>query len=242
MGLPAEMLRTEELRVRAAYSRRAVGDLYSRFNPGCLFMAQERERKFLKLLTQCGCTRLDKKEILEIGCGTGDLLREFVQWGANPENVTGIDIVPDRLLEAFRLCPDTMWIEQCNAAMLHFPDGYFDLVVQTTVFTSVLDSEIKRQIASEMVRVLKADGLIVWYDFHMDNPNNPDVRGVKACEIETLFPECEIHLERITLAPPVTRLLAPYSWQLCYLFSKVPWLCTHYAGVFRKRTTVQSRG
>ena len=235
MGIPAEALTTEESRVRTVYSRRPVGELYSRFNPGCLFMAQERERRFLKLLSQYGCTRLDTKEILEIGCGTGDLLREFVQWGANPKNVTGIDVIPDRILEAARLCPDTMWIERCNAATLHFPDGYFDLVVQATVFTSVLDSEIRRQIASEMVRVLKSDGLILWYDFHMNNPNNPNVRGVKAREIERLFPDCEIHLERIILAPPVTRFLAPYAWHLCYALSKLPWLCTHYAGVLRRR-------
>jgi len=36
-----------------------------------------------------------------------------------------------------------------------------------------------KKIASEMLRVLKVDGITVWYDFHMNNPQNPDVRGVK---------------------------------------------------------------
>jgi len=32
-------------------------------------------------------------------------------------------------------------------------------------------------IATEMLRVLKPDGIILWYDYHMNNPKNP---GVKA--------------------------------------------------------------
>jgi hypothetical protein len=34
-----------------------------------------------------------------------------------------------------------------------------------------------------MVRVLKPEGLILWYYYHVNNPSNPDVRGVKCREI-----------------------------------------------------------
>ncbi|MCS6927818.1 MAG: SAM-dependent methyltransferase, partial [Candidatus Binatia bacterium] len=63
---------------------------------------------------------------------------------------------------------------------------------------------------------------------------NPDVRGVKKQEIHRLFPGCQIQLSRLTLAPPLVRWLAPYSWLACYLLSRIPWLCTHYLGVIRK--------
>jgi len=53
-------------------------------------------------------------------------------------------------------------------------------------------------------------------------------------EIQSLFPGCDVRLKRITLAPPLTRRVAPYSWLVCYLLSKVPFLCTHYLGVIRK--------
>ena len=33
----------------------------------------------------------------------------------------------------------------------------------------------------------------------MNNPKNPDVRGVKLHEIQRLFPYCEIRMHRITL-------------------------------------------
>src|SRR5207245_4975939 len=103
-----------------------------------------------------------------------------------------------------------------------------------TAFTSILDSRMKRTIASEMVRVLKPHGLILWYDYHVNNPRNPDVRGVKKQEIHQLFPGCRIALERITLAPPLVRLLAPYSWLACCLLEGIPFLCTHYLGVIQK--------
>jgi hypothetical protein len=60
---------------------------------------------------------------------------------------------------------------------------------------------------------------------------------VKKGEIYQLFPGCHIQLQRITLAPPLVRALAPHSWLACYLLGKIPWLCTHYLGVIRKRKT-----
>jgi ubiquinone/menaquinone biosynthesis C-methylase UbiE len=118
---------------------------------------------------------------------------------------------------------------------LDYQNETFDLVLQSTVFTSVLDIRMKTQIAGEMCRVLRPNGLIFWYDYHMDNPRNPDVKGVKLREIKALFSNCEVRMKRITLAPPITRAIAPYSWLGCFVLSKVPWLCSHYIGVIRKQ-------
>ena len=238
----ADALKAEETRIQEAYARRRKGDLYSRFNPAHLFIVQQREKGFLELLLRHGCAPLQTKKILEIGCGTGDNLRDFVKWGALPENVTGIDLLTDRIAEAVRLCPAKMRIQAGNAANLEFPNSHFDLAWQSTVFTSVLDPQIKRKIASELLRVVKPDGLIFWYDYHVNNPRNPDVRGVKRREIHDLFPGCDIRLRRTTLAPPLARLLAPYSWLLCYLLERIPLLCTHYIGVVRKKPLLKSAG
>ena len=235
----AEPLIVEEKRIKAAYKRRTSSSLYSRFNSAYLFMVQEREKRYLDLLVRYGCTALENKNILEIGCGTGDLLRDLIKWGARPENLFGVELIGERVSEAIHLCPKDVEILQGNAAKLQLPDQMFDVVLQSTVFTSVLDSNMKQQMAAEMCRVLKPDGLILWYDYHMNNPRNPDVKGVRLREIKALFPTCEIRLERITLAPPIARRLAPYSWLLCYLLSKIPWLCSHYIGVIRP--TVISR-
>jgi ubiquinone/menaquinone biosynthesis C-methylase UbiE len=235
MSSTAESVTDEERRIREAYARRRSGSLYSRFNRAQLFMVQEREQYFLRLLEENGFTRLEIKNILEIGCGDGDLLRDFIKWGARPENLFGVELIAERVTEAIQLCPKDVEIVQGNAARLQVPDDTFDVVLQSTVFTSVLDPETKKRMAAEMLRVLKQDGLILWYDYHMNNPRNPDVKGVKLREIKTLFPQCDIRIQRITLAPPIARRVAPYSWLLCYFLSKVPWLCSHYVGVIRKQ-------
>jgi ubiquinone/menaquinone biosynthesis C-methylase UbiE len=235
MRRATESVTAEETRIHAAYAKRRAGSLYSRFNRAYLFMAQERERYFLGLLARHGYAQLKDKTILEIGCGHGDCLRDFIKWGARPENLYGVDLLAERVAEATKLCPKGINIWQGNGAGLKFQHETFDVALQSTVFTSVLDNDMKVQMAAELRRVVKPNGLILWYDYHMDNPKNPDVKGVKLKEIEALFPNCEIRIRRITLAPPITRAIAPYSWFLCYVLSQIPWLCSHYIGTIRKQ-------
>src|SRR4030095_3510600 len=235
-GLSPESARVEEARIRTAYAKRQGNDArYSWFSPGHLFTIQERERRLLTLLQRHGFAFLDTYKILEIGCGTGYWLREFVKWGVRPEHIAGVDLLSDRVTEAKKLCPEAVQVQCGSAAELAFPSATFDLVLQSTVFTSVLDSSMKQQMASEMLRVVKSAGCILWYDYCVNNPWNSDVRGVKRREITQLFPDCQIELERITLLPPLARLLAPYSYLSCYLLEKLPPLCTHYLCVIRKK-------
>jgi ubiquinone/menaquinone biosynthesis C-methylase UbiE len=234
-AISKESLHAEEARIRAAYARREEDDpRYSWFSPGQRFILQQRERRLLALLQRFGFAALESKTILEVGCGTGQWLRDFVKWGARPENVSGIDLLAERVSRAQRLCAPAVSIYCASAAQLPFANERFDLVLQSTVFTSILDRDLKQRIAAEMMRVLKVDGLILWYDYHVNNPWNSDVRGVNRGEIARLFPGCRIELERTTLVPPLTRLLAPYSYMACYLLEKISPLCTHYLGVIRK--------
>ena len=234
MSQSQNTIRAEEVRIRAAYARRKEGNRYSWFQPGQLFIVQQRERRMLSLLERTECAHLESKTILEIGCGSGYWLRELVKWGARPENLTGIDMLRDRLSMARQLCAPAVRLQCASAAELPFKNGRFDLVLQSTVFTSILDANLKRSVAAEMMRVVKEEGIILWYDYHVNNPWNSDVRGVNRREIARLFPGCNIQLEGITLVPPLTRLLAPFSYLACYLLEKLPPLCTHYLGVIRK--------
>jgi SAM-dependent methyltransferase len=232
---PLDSARAEEARIRAAYAKREEADpRYSWFSPGYQFMMQQRERRLLALFRRYNCENLGSNKILEVGCGAGQRLCDFVKWGARPGNVTGIDLLWERVSKARRLCPPAVHIQHASAAELPFCDGTFDLVLQLTVFTSILDPNLKRQVAAEMMRVVKPDGFIFWYDYHVNNPWNHDVRGVKRKEITRLFPSCRIELQRITLLPPLARFVAPYSYVACYLLEKFPPLCTHYLGVIRK--------
>lgn len=235
----ADSFEVEEARIRAVYEKsrgtKPQGDAhYSLFSPGHLFMIQELERRMLKLLKRNGFASLGAKHILEIGCGGGYWLRELIQWGARPQNVTGIDLFSERVAEARRLCPEGARFECGNAAKIGFPDAAFDLVLQSTIFSSVLNPNLRQLIASEMLRVVKADGIILWYDFYMNNPWNPDVQGMKKREIFRLFPGCKIELRRISLAPPLCRFLVPYSWLTSYILERLKIFNTHYLGVITK--------
>lgn len=227
----------EERRLKRVYERRGAEipkDRYSYFNPANLLSIQERERRVLALLARHTKVPLDKMKILEIGCGTGFWLREFISWGGRPENIVGVDLLADRIEECRRLCPAEVKVHCNSASSIDSPDGSFDLVLQSTVFSSVLDGNTKRQMAKEMVRVLRDDGVILWYDFFVNNPNNPDVRGIGRRELSELFPKLKVRSARITLAPPLARLLAPHSAMICELLSGLRILDTHLLAVISK--------
>ena len=196
-------------------------------------MMQERERRTLSLLSREGYTSLGDTRILEIGCGAGNWLRDLVRWGATPENVFGVDLLADRVTTARRLTAPGVTVTQGDISSLTFPDASFDLVIQSTVFSSILDADRRRRTAAEMRRVLRRTGLIVWYDFHVDNPANPSVRAVRRSELAPLFPGCSIRMERLTLAPPIARAVAPISPLVCELLALIPWLRTHTLAAIR---------
>ncbi len=227
----------EAERIKEAYARRdALGKsrLYTYLDPYSLFIYQERERAILEALAANGFDSLSKIRILDLGCGTGAALRDFVKFGASPQNLSGIDLLPDRIEKARALSPG-MEFTCGNAETLPYTDGSFDIVICFMVFTSVLDSGMKREIAREMTRVLSESGIIIWYDYHVNNPRNPDVRGVGKSEIMSLFPGCAVSLRRIVLAPPLLRIIAPHSLLLCHMLQGLRILNTHYLGVIRKK-------
>lgn len=227
------MTEVEEIKYRYERRKKLPAGLYTHFNKANLFIIHQREIKFLELLDQYGMNPLKDKIILEVGCGNGGWLREFMKYGSLPENLHGIDILEERVAWGKLISPN-IHITQGNAEHLDFPSKTFDIVFQSTVFTSIHDTEMKKQIAGEMLRVLKNNGIILWYDFRYDNPWNPDVKGVKKDEIKMLFPDCYYKFNTITLAPPIARKLAGISWLACYLLEKVPLLRTHYLAVIRK--------
>lgn len=224
----------EEERIRLAYSKRhADGTVYSFFNPGHLFIAQQLEKELIKLFDHYQVNPLGDKKSLEVGCGTGGRLRELIKCGARPENLCGIDLLPDAIAVAKRVSPNINF--RCgNAESLPFDAETFDIVTQFTVFTSILDAGMKRNTAKEMLRVVKPSGLILWYDYFVSKPTNPDVKGIGKREIIRLFPNCTFDFNKVTLAPPIARAIASYSFLLCYLLEKIPWLKTHYLVVIRK--------
>lgn len=197
--------------IRSQYSRRDVGqDLqrYSLFNPAALKAHQERTRAMLALWRGQGVTSLAGRRIVEVGCGAGGNLIDLLRLGASPELLTGIELLPERVEVARQCLPPAVALLQADAATVPIEPSSQDLVVAFTVFSSILDDAAQDRLAAVMWRWARPGGGIVWYDFAVDNPRNPDVRGVSMRRLRALFPDARMVVRRITLAPPLARTLA----------------------------------
>ena len=224
-------------RLRSEYAQRRQRldglDTYSLFNPGHLYMTQQRQRALLALLRREGLLPFAQQRMLEVGCGSGGVLREFLWYGATPASLHGAELLVWRVAEAKALTPHVP-VVQADGCHLPYADKSFDLVMQFTVFSSILDAATRAAVAAEMRRVVRPDGLILWYDFWL-NPRNPHTRGIRPAEIRTLFPACSYRFQRLTLAPPITRWMGRVSWPGCYLLEQLRILNTHYLVAIRPR-------
>jgi len=231
----ADRIAADQARVRAAYaerrSRLGGSDKYSLANPGYLFAIQQRQRAVLACLAREGVWPLAGKRVLEIGSGNGEVLQEWLSYGVRPEALHGADILPDRLAAAHHRLPHVA-ISGANGGQLPYADGSFDAVLQFTVFSSILDKHVCYTVASEMRRVLRPDGLILWYDFWL-NPLNKQTRGIRRQEVRDYFPDCRVQFDRITLAPPLARRLAPVSWPAALCLEALGLFNTHYLAAIR---------
>ncbi len=234
--VPAAAGQQELERIRAAYARRGraiPAGRYAKCNPAYLCSLHEREQAMAAWLRYAGMESLRGLRVLDAGCGLGATLRQLLDYDAEPVCLFGLDLLENRARAARRLAPHFQFA--CgNAGQLPFRDASFDVVMQFTMFTSVLDPATKQAIARELLRVLAPHGKLLWYDFAYDNPRNPDVRGIGRAEIERLFPRCSIRLRRVTLAPPIGRLVARLSPALYFALAQLRPLCTHYFGLLEK--------
>lgn len=215
--------------IRARYARRASlpDDRYSRFNPEVLARVHERQRATTALLSAHGIHSLDGLDVMEVGCGNGGNLIEFLQLGATPERLVGNELLADRLVHARGLLPESVRLFPGDASVLPFGEASFDIVYQSTVFSSILDDALQTRLAAAMWRWVRPGGGVLWYDFTVDNPANRDVRGVPLKRVRELFPLARISVRRITLAPPIGRRVCRVHPRAYDVFNLFLFLRTH---------------
>ena len=227
--------------VRERYARRADDNAlawrYHRLNPAALWPAQERERALARgLLDYCAgdLQRLAALRVLEVGCGCGGNLLDLQRIGLPPHNLYGVELLQARHDAARALLAPVVTLWQGDALTLDLPTEHFDLVLQSTVFSSLLNADFQTRLAQTMWRWLKPGGCVVWYDFTVNNPRNPDVRGVPMGRIRDLFPDGQFKAERLTLAPPIARTVSLIHPSLYSVFNSLPWLRTHVLAWIQK--------
>jgi hypothetical protein len=214
--------------VRERYARRALRDRrYSFFNPAAMYAQQERQRAMLTAMTRRGIVELDEIDLIEVGCGDGGNLLEWLRLGCRPERLAGIELLADRHASALEKLPAAVRLTLGDASVASVQPESQDIVFVSTVFSSLLDDAFQQRLADVMWSWVRPGGGVLWYDFTMNNPRNTDVRGVPLKRIHTLFPGGRVHAQRITLAPPIARRVTRLHPSLYTLFNSIPLLRTH---------------
>jgi len=214
--------------------RKGLSDLYSAFNADVVLRRQEWQRSLIALLKEVRLAGLSDLSILEVGCGTGGNLLEFISLGANPERIVGSELLPERVEAARRRLPAAVQIHPGDASALALDDASFDIVYASVVFSSILADGLQERLAKTMWRLVKPGGGVLWYDFTFNNPNNSDVRAVPMSRIKGLFPDGIVHAKRITLAPPIARRVARVHPVLYSALNLCPLLRTHLLCYLKK--------
>jgi ubiquinone/menaquinone biosynthesis C-methylase UbiE len=225
----------EIARIREEYEsrdRRVPTDFYAWHREEIQYWQACVSRVCARLLHTAGVFPLSETTIADIGCGNGQWLLEFLQWGATPRNLHGIDLMDERISLARERLPQAD-LHCGDARKLPWPDRSLDLVTQFTLFSSILDSAVQKAVAAEMLRVLRPGGHILWYDLRYSNPGRAAVRGFNRDDIRRLFPGCAIRFETTTLAPPLSRLVARRSWTVAAMLESLGFTCTHLAALIR---------
>lgn len=109
---------------------------------------------------------LQKKKLLEVGCGLGETAVYFAQKGAI---VSAIDISGEMVRHAEKLAQQyntSLYVERSPAEKLNFADDYFDFVFGN----GILHHSNYQQAINEVKRVLKKGGKAIFIEPLLYNP------------------------------------------------------------------------
>jgi ubiquinone/menaquinone biosynthesis C-methylase UbiE len=237
MNYPKGLMTDEIERLRHLYTTQYNPDpedrnyIWHPLNPVSVYYRQAQERAIADLFHRNDLP-MTKLQVLDIGCGTGGLLRYLASLGIAPDQLYGIDLIDDRITIARKLAPTGMTLLAGNADTLPYPDEAFDLVAQFTVFSSILDAQLRKGIASEMTRVLKTNGHILWYDLY--NVQSANLHSMPVKEIHQLFPGLAIKYQK-AMHPKRASRIAARALFLATLLECLPGFPkTHYMILLQK--------
>ena len=220
--------------VAQRYARRRNADLYSASRPEVRLLLAERQQAWREMWAEQGLHDLSALRLVEVGSGAGGNLAELMALGFAPEHLQGIELLPERHQHARATLPAALKLTLGDASTAHIAPASQDLVLASTLFSSLLDRDFQQSMADTMWHWLKPGGAVLWYDFIVNNPRNPDVRGVPLKRVRELFPQAATSHRRVTLAPPLARLLCRVHPALYGVFNAWPPLRTHIAALLSK--------
>jgi hypothetical protein len=226
----------ERLRIQAEYRRREHDisrEQYAVWQPAEILARAGMKRTAATLLHRAAAFPAVGQQCLEIGFGGLGWLGDLISWGIRETDIHGIELDKVRADRA-RKCLPQADLRNGDASSLPWLDNSFQLVILSTVLSSILNNDVRILVASEATRVIAPGGVLLWYDFAFNNPRNPNVRKIDRWELKQLFPRLSGEIKAITLAPPIARFVAPRSWWLAAFLESIPLCRTHLLAVLKK--------
>lgn len=103
--------------------------------------------------------------ILDFGCGYGRITNELYDLGYN--NIVGVDSSLEMINRGKNAFP-FLELSHLKGDRLPFSDASFDAVVTCAVFTCIVDMNVRSNVISELVRILKPNGVMYLVEFCSD--------------------------------------------------------------------------
>jgi SAM-dependent methyltransferase len=207
-------------------------------NSGVTFQAFAFERANIRALQRLHLDR-DKAKVLDVGCGTGSSLLQFIKLGFLPQNLTGMDSGAERIEQARARFPNVEFLCE-SAERMSIPDSTFDLAFESTLFMMLTSEEIARQIAGEMLRVIRRGGYVMIADWRYAEPRSRDHRAMTSRRMASLFDvggaTTVVARERGALVPPLGRFLSRHAPSLYFIVhGLLPFAAGQVTTVLQKR-------
>jgi ubiquinone/menaquinone biosynthesis C-methylase UbiE len=200
---------------------RARNDLLA--NPEVLFQTLAADRANISALQKLDLNR-DDARVLDVGCGTGASLLQFMRLGFDASNLVGIDTSDERIAEASELLPGVAFRKE-SADALPFADGEFDLVFESTMLGTLESATLLENIAREMLRVTKPGGYVMLADWRYSREGSGVKTAISAGWIAKLFSVGTatrvVARERGALVPPLGRRLSRITPSLYFLTQRL---------------------
>ncbi len=206
-------------------------------NPEVLFQSFAIERANIAALRSIG---LDKSSarVLDVGCGSGGGLLQFVRLGFNPANLVGIDSSAARIEQGRSLLPG-IDLRVADATQIPFTDDSFDLVFESTMLGTLESQSLLASIAAEMIRVTRRGGHIMLADWRYSRKGSGVKTAISSAKIAELFEvgrsTAVVRRERGALVPPLGRRLSRVAPSLYFLVqAMLPFAAGQVTTVLRK--------
>jgi ubiquinone/menaquinone biosynthesis C-methylase UbiE len=205
------------------YAKKGAGRNDLLGNPEVVFQTFAADRANIAALRNIEIDRTTAR-VLDVGCGKGASLLQFMRLGFTPSNLVGVDLDEERIAQARAELPGIDFRME-SADKLPFANESFDLVVESTMLGTLDSKPLLLGIASEMVRVTRKGGHIMLTDWRYSREGSGVKTAINPSTIAELFSVGQatsvVAREPGALVPPLGRRVSRMLPSLYFLVQRI---------------------